>query len=337
MDYKKDDTLNMETLPSGVYGMYQPDTIFAYNVDGQDYIVTANEGDDRDDFYKEATKASKLSHTNIGDIGDLRVSPDLGDSDGDGEYEELYSYGTRSFSIFDGDTGALVYDSKNEMATEVASRFPDFFNTRPKKGKWYDLDERSEKKGIEPEALTLAKIDGKVYAYIGLEKQGGFFVYDITDPSNATMVEYNNDIDYTKTIPYDKNDEVHIAPADIDDMGPEGSVTFTQDGKNYYVNANEVSGTVSIYELATDGKATKKGTYGTGIYYDSAAEIVDYDPVTKRLFVTSAALTSVEVIDISNVENPTKQNSIDMSKYGVGVNSVSVKNGKIAVAIDIKE
>jgi len=337
MDYKKNAVLEIETLPSGVFGMYQPDTIVAYSVAGKNYIVTANEGDDRDDFYAEATKASKLAHTAIGDLGDLRVNPDLGDADEDGEYEALYTYGARSFSIFDGDTGALVYDSANEMATEVASRFPAYFNTRPKKGIWRDLDERSEKKGIEPEALTLATISGETYAYIGLEKQGGFFVYNITDPQNPYMVEYNNDIDYTATIPYDKEDEVHVAPAGIDDMAPEGSVTFTQDAKNYYVVANEVSGTVSIYELDVDGKASKKGTYETGIYYDSAAEIVDYDPASKRLYVTSAAFTSVEVIDISDVTTPVKYKSIDLKPYGTGVNSVSVKNGKVAVAVEIKE
>jgi len=337
MDSKKDDVLNISPLPAGVYGMYQPDTIDVYRVGGKDYLVTANEGDDRDDYYEEAIKASKLSHLAIGDIGDLRVNPDLGDADGDGEYEALYSYGTRSFSIFDADTGALVYDSGNEFAQEVASRFPDYFNTRPKKGKWYDLDERSEKKGIEPEALTLTTIGADTYAFIGLEKQGGFFVYNITDPHNPFMVEYNNDIDYTATISYDGDDEVHIAPAGIDDMAPEGSVTFPQDGKNYYVVANEVSGTVSIYELDVDAKAIKKGTYETGVYNASAVEIVDYDPSSKRLFVTSSAFTSIEVIDISNVSTPVKQNSIDISKYGTGVNSVSVKNGKIAVAVEIKE
>jgi len=337
IDSQKDDVLNIAPLPEGVFGMYQPDTIDVYRVAGKDYLVTANEGDDRDDYYEEAIKASKLSHVAIGDIGDVRVNPDLGDANGDGEYEALYTYGTRSFSIFDADTGALVFDSGNDFAKEVESRFPEYFNTRPKKGKWYDLDERSEKKGVEPEALTLTTIGAETYAYIGLEKQGGFFVYNITDPMNPFMVEYNNDIDYTATIPYNGDDEVHIAPANIDDMAPEGSVTFTQDAAHYYVVANEVSGTVSIYELDVDAKATKKGTYATGVYYDSAAEIVDYDPATKRLFVTSSAFTSVEVIDISDVTNPVKQNSIDISKYGTGVNSVSVKNGKIAVAVEIKE
>ncbi|MGV6818593.1 MAG: choice-of-anchor I family protein [Thiotrichales bacterium] len=330
MDYKKDGVIDIAMLPAGVYGMYQPDTIAAYNVDGKNYFVIANEGDDRDDFYAETTKASKLTHSAIPDIGDLRVCPDIGDEDGDGSYEKLFAYGARSFAIFDGETGELVFESGKEMAETVAARVPDYFNTRPKKGKWYPLDERSEKKGIEPEALALGSVNGKTYAYVGLEKQGGFFVYDITDPQNSSMVDYFNDIDYTRTFDYE-NDPV---PADIDDMAPEGSTIFTQDGTNYYVNANEVSGTVSVFEIAVDGKVTKKGTFHSGIYYKSATEIVEYDPATKRLFVTSAANNGIYMLDVSDVTDIKQIKLIDLAPYGDGVNSVSVNGGKIAVAVE---
>jgi len=332
MDYKKDGVVNIETLPHGVYGMYQPDTITTYRVGSKDYIVTANEGDDRDDYYAEATKASKLSHEGIGDVGDVRVNPDLGDADGDGEYEALYTYGARSFSIFDAD-GTLVYDSGNDFETKVAELFPKHFNTRPKKGKWYESDERSEKKGVEPESLTLAVIDNKTYAYIGLEKQGGFFTYDISDPLHVTQVAYTNDINYSRSFDY----KTEVTPSDIDDMAPEGSVTFVQENKNYLSIANEVSGSVSIYEIENDGVATKVGTYRTGIYYESAAEIVDYDSVSKRLFVTSSATNSVMILDVSNPSSITKVKDIELSIYGSGVNSVSVHNGKIAIAVERSE
>ena len=232
----------------------------------------------------------------------------------------------------------MVYDSGKELAQSVANTVDnDFFNTRPKKGKWYATDERSEKKGIEPEALTLAHIDGKVFAYIGLEKQGGFFACDSTDPNSVSQVEYFNDINYSATIAYDKADDVHIAPAGIDDMAPEGSVTFEQDTKNYLAIANEVSGTISVYELANDGRATKQGTFGTGIYYDSSAEIVDYDAASKRLFVTNAAENTVMILDVTDVTNIAKVTDINLDAYGTGVNSVAVHNGLIAVAVERKE
>ncbi len=327
LDYKKDGVLNIENTPVGVYGMYQPDTIVSYAVGGNNYFVTANEGDDRDDFYKETVKASKLTHTSIPDVGKLRVNPDLGDADGDGDYEKLYSYGTRSFSIWSED-GDLIFDSGDAFAQTVAKRFPNQFNTRDKKGKWKGLDERSEKKGVEPEALTLKKIDGKTFAYIGLEKQGGFFVYDITDPANPVQVEYNHDIDYSV------NTKDSDLLSTVDDIGPEGMVAFTQEGKDYLVVANEVSGTVSLYQLASDGKASKQKTYYTGVYGKSAAEIVDYDASSKRLFFTNASSNAVIVLDAANMS---KVKTIDLSPYGTGINSVSVHNGRIAVAVERKE
>jgi len=332
MDYKNDGDINITTLPSGVYAMYQPDTIKTYKVNGVDYFVTANEGDDRDDFYKATVKASALTHSGIPDIGDLRVSPDIGDTDGDGDYEKLYAYGARSFSIWNGNTGAQVYDSGDEFAQKVAHDFPKHFNTRAKKGEWKKLDNRSEKKGVEPEALALGSVNGNIYAYIGLEKQGGFFVYDITDPTNASQVEYFNDINYSID---PKDADIN---ATIDDIAPEGSEVFTQDGKQYYVNANEMSGTVSVFEINNaDGKVTKKDTYYTGIYGKSAAEIVEYDANNKRLYVTDSAEVAVNVLDVSDVNNIKLIKKIDLKPYGTNVNSVAVHNGKIAVAVEISE
>ncbi|MEH6491010.1 choice-of-anchor I family protein [Halopseudomonas sp.] len=42
----KDDAINIKAWP-GVLGMYQPDAIYAYDVDGSTYLITANEGDSR--------------------------------------------------------------------------------------------------------------------------------------------------------------------------------------------------------------------------------------------------------------------------------------------------
>jgi len=111
-------------------------------------------------------------------------------------------------------------------------------------------------------------------------------------------------------------------------------VAFTQDEKDYLAIANEVSGTVSHYLLADDGKTTKQSTYYTGVYGKSAAEIVDYDASSKRLFVTDASSNSVIVLDAITMS---KIKIIDLSAYGTGVNSLSVHNGKIAVAVERTE
>ncbi len=77
------------------------------------------------------------------------------------------------------------------------------------------------------------------------------------------------------------------------------------------------------------------GTYETGIFDESAAEIPAYDPKSKRLFVVKATEAEVDVLDISNPKNPTLDFSIDVSPYGGGANSVAVnQNGVVAVAIE---
>ena len=48
---------------------------------------------------------------------------------GDGKYEALYTYGGRSFSIFDADTMELVFDSGSEFEKITAEALPEYFNT----------------------------------------------------------------------------------------------------------------------------------------------------------------------------------------------------------------
>ena len=70
------------------------------------------------------------------------------------------------------------------------------------------------------------------------------------------------------------------------------------------------------------------GTYTS----EDGAEIVAHDPSTQRLFVTTG--NTVEIIDISNPANPTKFGEIDITTIGGGSNSVAVKNGNVAIAVE---
>lgn len=71
------------------------------------------------------------------------------------------------------------------------------------------------------------------------------------------------------------------------------------------------------------------GTYDSGVFDASAAEIVAHDPVTQRLFVVNAAAAAVDVLDIADPRNPDLIGTITAS--GV-VNSVDVHDGTVAVA-----
>lgn len=76
------------------------------------------------------------------------------------------------------------------------------------------------------------------------------------------------------------------------------------------------------------------GTYESGIYDSSAAEIIAHDPRTQRLFVVNAAIGQIDVLDIHNPNDPTRLFQIDISPYGAAANSVAEHEGILAVAVE---
>jgi DNA-binding beta-propeller fold protein YncE len=72
------------------------------------------------------------------------------------------------------------------------------------------------------------------------------------------------------------------------------------------------------------------GTYATGIFDKSAAEIVAHDPKTQRLFVVNAESGDVDVLDILAPHAPTLLFSVAL---GGTVNSVAVYKGLAAAAV----
>lgn len=76
------------------------------------------------------------------------------------------------------------------------------------------------------------------------------------------------------------------------------------------------------------------GTYSTGLFDAGGAEIVAYDPDTQRLFVVNAQVNRLDVLDIRQPSAPVRVSSIDLSPYGGGVNSVAVRDGIVAAAVE---
>ncbi|NJL48096.1 MAG: hypothetical protein HC929_12195 [Leptolyngbyaceae cyanobacterium SM2_5_2] len=100
--------------------------------------------------------------------------------------------------------------------------------------------------------MVIGEIDGKFYAFVGLERVGGIMVYDITDPASATFVQYLNNRDFSAAV---QLPDGSTNPA-AGDLGPEG-LTFiaaadSPNGQPLLVVANEVSGTTTIYEIQAD-------------------------------------------------------------------------------------
>ena len=173
-----------------VKGMYLPDALALLEDNGTPYLFTANEGDAREyDGYSEILRISnkdvKLDPTAFPDatnlkqeanLGRINITTSLGDKDGDGDLDELYSFGSRSFSVWNGNTGAQIFDSKNELDKACVT------------ANVYD-DGRSDDKSVEPEGVTIGKVGNKKVAFIGMERADAVAVYDVTVPSKPVFLQ----------------------------------------------------------------------------------------------------------------------------------------------------
>lgn len=187
----QDNVFSAATYP-GLFGMYNPDAIVALDLAGTTYLITANEGDARDytGFSEEARISTlKLDPTVFPDdpldadttpeiverIGRLTVTRTLGDTDNDGDYDQLYAFGGRSFSVWD-TSGNLVFDSGNQLDQIIATQFPGLYD-----------EDRDDNKGVEPESLTVGQIEGQDYLFVGLERANATIAFRI---DGATDFEF---------------------------------------------------------------------------------------------------------------------------------------------------
>lgn len=262
----KDDAAELRTLP--VKGLSMPDSIGAFTADGQTYFATANEGDAREWGVKEKDGGSgvytdevelkdlvedgKVCEGALGDVnveeladkkhaGNLKLSNASGWNEEKGCFDELYAYGSRSFSIYESE-GNVVFDSGAEFEKITAElNEPGIFHHNADNEE-AEFDDRSDNKGPEPEALTIGTVGERTYAFIGAERVGGIFVYDVTDPATASFVTYVNNRDFS-------TDEFAAAG----DLGPEGFAFVDKadspNGEHLLIVGNEVSGTTTVYNV----------------------------------------------------------------------------------------
>ncbi|MFO5473648.1 MAG: choice-of-anchor I family protein, partial [Dolichospermum sp.] len=263
----QDGGINIRNVP--VFGLYQPDAIASFSINGQTYYITANEGDSRN--YPGFNEEIRVSSSSYGldttvfpnaatlkqntNLGRLQVTNATGNTDADAEFERIESFGARSFSIWNSN-GTQVFDSGDQLEQITAAKTPTLFNSD---GTITSFDQRSDNKGPEPEGVVVGVINGRTYAFIGLERTGDIVVYDVSNPNQPIFVQYIN------------------TPEDI---AVEGltfiSAADSPTGKPLLVTANEVSKTVAVFEVnvpvfnfstanysVTEGNTTGFNTYAT--------------------------------------------------------------------------
>lgn len=254
----RDGVVDIRTVP-GLLGLPMPDTIASYVTRGRTYLVTANEGDAREwGTYVEGARVGALGKNGLpglcadnplvgltanAQLGRLNVTTASGLSADGTCFEQLYTFGTRSFSIWD-TAGTLVFDSGDAFEQITAEALPAFFNSNHTAS---NLEGRSDDKGPEPEGLAIGQVRGRTYAFVGFERVGGVAVFDITVPAESTFVTYVNNRDLAVSV------EDGGLLAEAGDLGPEG-LTFLPAGASptrqpMLAVANEVSGTTTLFGL----------------------------------------------------------------------------------------
>jgi hypothetical protein len=224
-----------------VLGMFQPDALAAFRVRGRDYVLSANEGDARE--YDGLDEAARLSDTTTDEsFGPTRADEQLGRLNvttaapgAPSDQSVGYSFGARSFSVWDASKGDLVFDSGEALEQHTAAALPDNFNSNNDEN---SFDNRSDDKGPEPEAAAVGKVGGRTYGFVGLERIGGVVVVDLSDPASPVIVQYLQNRDFSGgEIGPDSGPEVI-------DFVPAGQ---SPNGKPMIAVANEITGTVSMY------------------------------------------------------------------------------------------
>jgi hypothetical protein len=247
---------NIKIANYPVYGMYQPDAISAITVGGRTVLVTANEGDARDwGTFVEEVRAGAATYVIDTDLlnawpglktnqllGRLNVVNTLGDLDGDGDFDEIYALGSRSFSVWNTD-GNLLFDSGSDFETRLSTIYPTNFNTGHTTNA---MDDRSDNKGPEPEAIAAAVINDSAYVFVGLERIGGVFMYNITNPISGRYIDYINARNFSVTPSL-----ANVDNGTVGDLGPEVlqyvPSNESPNGADMLLLSNEVSGTLSAF------------------------------------------------------------------------------------------
>ena len=234
---------------ANLYGYYMPDGVASFTVAGKTYFLTGNEGDNKDDYIETAAKesarvndislsldtsifpstvSSELARLNI--VKTANGTP-VGVNSTSGKYEKLYTYGARSFSIWDADTGAQVFDSGADFERTV-------YNDATPSLLFSALKGRMDDKGPEPENIVVGKVGNETFAFIGLERSSGIMMYQVTNPLKPKFVQYiRNTTDATST----------------GDVSPEGlkfiSASDSPTGIPLLLVGYEVSGSLAVYQI----------------------------------------------------------------------------------------
>ena len=314
-----DGAINLANYP--VLGMYQPDGIAAIPFNGNLYFALANEGDSRDysGFSEEIRigastfKLDPLAFPTADSLrlnarlGRLRATNASGDLDADGDFDQIFTFGGRSFSIIDA-FGNLVFESANDFESNIAKNptFAPFFNANNDSNASGTRDSRSDDKGPEPSSIEIGTVDSNRLVFIGLERIGGMMVYLANNPKQPQYIGYFNN----------RNFSAAANTRAAGDLGTEDIVFIpaseSPSGKVLVVLVNSVSGTITIF--SPSGMVTSL----RGPLTNAPQWRISPNPVSDVLFSTVSGDYQVFSVTGQLLLQVQNTNRVDVSRLPVG-------------------
>ena len=255
---------------SPVKSLLQPDAIASFAVGGLTYFVTANEGDSRiattsngGELTLNEARASAVQSGAPADYARLNLDTVWSTS------TDIYGFGGRGFSIFQQNPDGTIV-----KVEETGGDFEQIIAALPNAGTVFNgengagFDTRSDNKGAEPEGIAVGVVNGKTYAFVALERIGGVMVWDVSTPSDAQFVQY-------------------LAPT-AQDYGPE-VIKFvgageSPTGRAMLIAANEVTGSVTTYDIVDPSQKTIMEIQGTG----------HISPLVGQILTTTGVVTAID-------------------------------------------
>lgn len=185
--------------------------------------------------------------------------------------------GTRTWSVFDADTGEVVFDSGTDLdylAVEYG-QYPDF----------------RDSKGTEPEGIVFAEFGGTPYVFVGSERANFVAVYDVSTPTAPQFEQFlpvTNGPEGLKPIP--GRDLLAVSSeTDSADDRVRASVTLFSFGPG----SPEIP---TIHSARVDGVPIPWGTLGA----------LSADPIaaSRLVSVSDAAYTPTHIFSIDTAQSP---------------------------------
>ena len=267
----RDDDDNLETFDN-VVGLNQPDTLATFAIHMDNYFITANEGDAREyDCIDDDDRAADLTLDPTAfptaadlqldeNLGRAKVDSNFGDTDGDGDYDQIGLRGGRSMTIFK--NGELLFDTEELIATEMKKIVGDDILMNGQfeidgENVVYDASSRADDKGGEPEGVAIGTTGERRVAVLGLERFSALLFFDITDPAAPTLISW------------EQMQPIADTPlSESKAWSPEGIVFVpswqSPNGKPLVITSYEMSGTLSIHQITETSAAASDGLEAFG-------------------------------------------------------------------------